>query len=97
MNGGYAMIDCGGLNLLGQSAVTIAGLYKKVGAAFNAGKPILACNCVYGEGVTCTPFSVMVINEAGTYICTASILQVRVASNDSVTITPLLNATKGGK
>lgn len=90
MNGGYSMVNCDGMNLLSQSAQTIKGLYKRVTRAVGTGKPVQAYNCVYGEGVPMTPINVFVIKEDNVYICTASILQVRVASNDSVTITSLL-------
>ena len=87
---GYIQIDCKGLNLLAQSSQTIDGLYSASAAAVDTGKPIIAVNCEYGEGVPMTPISVMAILEAGVYIFTASILQIRVASDDSVTIVPLI-------
>lgn len=89
-NGGYVMVDCKKVNLLAQSAQTITGLYDACNEAIKTGKPVLACNCEYGEGVPMTPISVMMIEEAGVIIATASILQVRVASNDAVTIESLL-------
>lgn len=90
MKGGYILIDCKGLNLLSQSAQTVTGLYARLSEAFKLGKPILACNCNYGEGVPMTPISVMVIDEGGTYIATSSILQILVSSDDSVVIRNLL-------
>jgi hypothetical protein len=87
---GYVVVDCTGINLLAESEVTVDGIYAKCKDAFDSGKPIFACNCVYGTGVPATPIQVMAILEAGTYILTSSILQVRVASDDGVTITSLL-------
>lgn len=87
---GYINIDCKGLNLLAQEAQTIDGLYAVCVEALATNKPINAVNCVYGEGVPMTPVPVMAINEDGTIIFTASILQVRVAADDSVTIVSLL-------
>jgi len=84
------MIDCGGLNLLASEPQTITGLYAKVKKAHELNKPIYAVNCVYGSGVKMSPIHIFTINESGTMIGTASILQVRVASNDSVTITNLI-------
>lgn len=99
MNGGYTMIDCKGMNLLAQSAQTISGLYAKSLKALATGKPVIVNNCVYGTGVQMTPIPVFAIIEAGTIIFTASILQIRIASNDSVTIVSLLptNETKTKK
>lgn len=90
MKGGYIMIDCEKLNLLAQSSQTISGLYAKCKKAIDANKPIYAHNCEYGEGVPLTPIHVFAINEAGTLILTASILQIRIASNDAVTIMNLI-------
>lgn len=90
MNGGYVMVDCGGLNMLAGAAQTIAGLYAKCAAAYASGKPILAYNVNYGTGVPTTPIPVFGIIEDDVYVMTASILQVRVTSADSVTITGLV-------
>ena len=67
------------------------GIYEKVKAAYETGKPMIASNCEYGEGVPMTPIPVMSIIEAGVYIMTASILQVRVDNEDGVTIVSLLD------
>lgn len=87
---GYIGVDCKGTNLLAQSAQTKEGLYADSIAAIESGKPIIAVNCEYGEGVPMTPIPVMAIIEANVCIFTASILQIRVAPNDSVTIVPLI-------
>ena len=92
MNGGYIMVDCTGINLLADSKVTVSGMYDKCKKAYESGKPIIAVNCEYGEGVPMTPISVMAIIEAGVYILTASILQIRVDSDNGVWIVPLINA-----
>lgn len=90
MNSGYIMIDCGGLNMLAESAQTITGLYARCTEAYATGKPIIAYNINYGAGVPTTPIPVFGIIEAGVYILTSSILQVRITSADSVTITSLV-------
>ena len=84
------MVDCGGANLLAQSPQTISGLYAKCKTAMESGKPVLAYNCQYGSGVPMSPIPVFGILEDGVYIFTASILQVRVANTDAVTIVSLL-------
>ena len=91
---GYVMVDCGGMNLLADSAQTIAGLYARCTEAYASGKQILAYNANYGENVPMTPIPVFGIIEAGVYILTASSLQIRVTSADSVTITSLLTGAK---
>ena len=88
---GYVVVDCTGINLLADSKVTVSGIYAKCKAAFDSGKPMFACNCEYGEGVPMTPVQVMAIIEAGVYVMTASILQIRVDSDDGVTIVSLLD------
>lgn len=84
-NGGYIMVDCGGVNLLGghSTAQTIANLYKNAKAAIESGKPIIANNCEYGEGVKMTPIPVFAIIESDVLILTASILQIRIAANST--------------
>lgn len=94
MANGYIMVDCKSLNLLADASQTINGLYESSIEAIMSGKPIIAVNCEYGEGVPMTPISVMAIIEAGVAILTASILQIRVANDDSVTIVPLIDTTK---
>lgn len=88
--GGYALIDCKGLNLLAESKQTISGLYAAVKTAYENDKMTIAVNCEYGEGVRMTPIPVFMILEAGVFILTASILQVRVDNEDGVTITNLI-------
>lgn len=90
-NSGYVMVDCKKANLLAQSAQTVDGIYASAKGAIDTGKPILACNCEYGEGVPLTPIPVFAIIEDGVLIFTASILQIRVTDEDSVTIVSLLN------
>ena len=87
---GYVMVDCQSMNLLSQESQTINGLYAKSIEAFYTGKPIIAVNCEYGEDVPMSPIAVMAIQEDGVIVFTASILQIRVASDDSVTIVPLI-------
>lgn len=91
MSNGYVVVDCTGIDLLADSKVTVTGIYEKVKAAYETGKPMIASNCEYGEGVPMTPIPVMSIIEAGVYIMTASILQVRVDNEDGVTIVSLLD------
>lgn len=97
MSNGYIMVDCQSTNLLAVESQTIPGLYARSIEAIDTGKPIIAVNCEYGEDVPMTPISVFAIIEAGIVIFTASILQIRVASDDTVTIVPLINSTKSTK
>ncbi len=91
INGGYVQVDCGGLNLLSESEQTISGIFARSKAAVESGKPVIACNCVYGTGVPMTPTPVFGIEEGGAYIFTASILQVVVEDDDGVTIRSLIS------
>lgn len=92
MNGGYQMIDCQGLNLLGGSTPqTKTGLYKKMQKALKDNKPVYAYNCIYGEGHPMTPIQVFAQQEdANTIVATSSILQIWIAKTDSVTIASLV-------
>lgn len=92
MNGGYQMIDCKNLNLLGGSTPQIkTGFYKKLQKALKDNKPVYAYNCIYGDGHPMTPIQVMCQQEdANTIVCTSSILQIWVTKTDSVTIASLV-------
>ena len=92
MNGGYQMIDCQGLNLLGGSTPqTKTGLYKKMQKALKDNKPVYAYNCIYGEGHPMTPIQIFAQQEdANTIVATSSILQIWIAKTDSVTIASLV-------
>lgn len=92
MNGGYFMVDCGGLNLLSESAQTITGIYNRVKTAIATGKPVFANNIVWGTGNPVTPVPVLCnfeSTDSTTIICTAATLQIVIASNDSITIVNL--------
>lgn len=91
MNGGYFMVDCGGLVITSQVEQTIAGIYDRCKAAIDSGKVVIATNCVYNSS-NATPFPVFAINEAGTLILTTSILQVRVTTGDKVNIVSLIES-----
>lgn len=91
---GYYMIDCDGLNLLSESTQTLPGLFAKCALAHKQNKPVYACNLGYGLGKNLTPVNVMVLNEdAQTYVCSASVLQIWVSDDDEVTIVNLAPAT----
>ena len=47
MNGGYAMVDCTGVDL--SDLGTVTGLYKKVSGALETDKPIVLYNIVNGD------------------------------------------------
>ena len=94
MANGYIMVDCKSLNLLADASQTINGLYESSIEAIMSGKPIIAVNCEYGADVPMSPIPVMAIIEAGVVIFTTSILQIKIADDDSVTIVPLIDTTK---
>lgn len=93
MVAGFQYIDCAGLNLLGGSTPqTKTGLYAKVKQAMNVNIPIIAHNCIYGEGHPMTPIFIFAQQEdAHTIIATESILQIVITDEDSVTIRSLVN------
>lgn len=90
--GGYQIIDCNGLNLLGGSTPqTKTGLYAKLKKALKDNVPIYAYNCIYGSGHPMSPIQVFAQQEdANTIVCTSSILQIWVTKTDSVTIASLV-------
>ena len=86
--GGYALVDCKGLDLTGgDTPQTISGLYNSLKAVLNSGKPIICYGCVWGTGVPMSPINTFGIQyDSTTVIMTASTLQVYVTNEDVVTI-----------
>lgn len=86
-NGGYVLIDCKGLDLLGgETPQTINGLHAATVAAMQTGKPMLAYNLKWGETLNITPVAVFAIDFGDYIIITASTLQVVVTTQDVVTV-----------
>lgn len=87
MKGGYAMLDCTGLDLIkGMTPQTITGIYNRVKTAYNANKPIYCFNAHWDDKGIVTPIQVMVIDFGEYFIATASTLQIVVGPNDSIVI-----------
>lgn len=49
MKGGYAMINCKGLELTETDPQSIDGVWEIAKKAMASGKPIIAYNCVYND------------------------------------------------
>ena len=92
MNGGYFMVDCTGLDLIkGSTPQSIPNLYARVKTAMASNKPIVAVNANW-DGLFCTPIHVFAIQiESDTVYCTASTLQIKVKSDDTVTIVNMVS------
>lgn len=92
MNGGYVMIDCKGLDLTkGSTEQTISGIYPRLQACMETGKPIFANNCVWGTDGGITPIAIMAIQFPGYVIATASTLQIVVTESNVITIRNLVS------
>lgn len=89
MQGGYCMIDCEGLVLTKSSNQTIDGIFERVKAAHDSGKPCWAYNCGYNSGKL-TPVPGMILFEGGQYCFTSSILQVWIKDTDVCKVVSLL-------
>ena len=86
MNGGYVMVDCSGIELTTETKQTITGIRSQVENAYKSNKPVFAYNLEW-VGVLATPIQTMItFLSNGTYVCTASTLQLIVDEDDGVTI-----------
>lgn len=87
MNGGYVLVDCTGLDLTADAEQTITGIWNKAVTALKANKPIIAHNCVYGEGNKVSPVTCF-----GWYISSSEIvvvgatLHIHIKTGDKVTV-----------
>lgn len=91
MNGGYVLLDCGGLELTSVSKVTVTGIVDRVKEAVATKKPIVACNLKYSTKA-CNPVSVLVCQDATTatsYDVIVSLLKVVVDKDNGCTISSL--------
>lgn len=86
---GYIVVDCTGINLLAGEKQTVTGIFAKSAEAIASGKPVIAANLQYGEGVPMTPVNVFAIYEGGKYCFSASILQIWIDSEDGVEVVNL--------
>lgn len=84
MNGGYVLIDLGGLNLSSESEQTIDGLYARLDEVKGKGKFAIAENTV---GASPIP-AIITVGESDTIILTAPGYVITVAEDDGVTVTP---------
>ena len=86
--GGYALVDCTGVELTSESKQTVAGIYNKIKKAYASNKPVYACNLTFSDKRV-TPVNIFINPLPGsdtTLVGTASTLQLRVDNADGVTI-----------
>lgn len=87
MRGGYFLVNCKGLDLTGgDTPQTIAGIWNKAEIAVNSGKPIVACNCKYGDAdvspVTC--FGWYIAEDE--IVIVGATLHIHIKDDDTLTV-----------
>lgn len=87
---GYIIIECTGIDMLSEESQSLTGLYERVQEAIKSGKPIYATGLTWGEQGTISPIEIFTVQFDGYVVCTASTIQIIVASDDSVTINNLI-------
>lgn len=93
MNGGYFLVDCSGIELTTETKQTITGIRAKVEKAYNADKPVYACNLTFGS-LKATPIQVMLTVVGDDIVGTASTLQLYIDKADGVTIVNMAPANR---
>ncbi len=86
MNGGYIMIDWGGVELTSETAQTIAGIYSATKAALETGKMVVVTNCK-DSGTALSPFPAIIKAGAEALVCTIPNYQITITNSNSVTVT----------
>lgn len=61
MNYGYATIDATSLDLSDATSQTVAGLWSRIKAAFDTGKPLIMVGAIYGTGKPISPMYVSAV------------------------------------
>lgn len=89
-NGGYALIDLSGTDLLAGSKVTITDIYKSLTTAKNSNKPVIACNVVNGSSNPVTPTPVSITMNSDDIEVTLGVNKITVDENDGVVVSSLV-------
>lgn len=99
MRGGYAMVNCDGLNPISTvESQTIAGLYAKLHTAVRSGKPVVLNNLYFGDYVGAPIYAMVIDHESNGITCSFGKYEMTVTSADAVTVVDVTVTTdKGGK
>lgn len=89
MNGGYAILSCGGLDITDDKKQTIDGLYSAIGTARATGKPVYAYDL---KGVS--PVNVYITDGASdALVLTFATVIITVDTTDGATVTRAISAS----
>ena len=83
-NGGYAMVDCSGLNL--GNPGTVAGLYAKAKAAIETNKPVVLSGIVNGEQAFTPIVAFGGVESASSVFLSFFPVTIHISSSDVVSI-----------
>lgn len=83
MNGGYVLIDLGGLDLSVSTKQTIPGLHARIVTASETNKFAIADNVIGGS-----PLPAIITASGGNIILTAPGYVISVGADDGATVTP---------
>ncbi len=91
MEGGYAMVNCAGLDLqLFETRAQLAGLRGKVAQAVSTGKPVVLYNYTNGTNPVTSPFFVQVTafgtNKRGFILYTCADMIIYLYEDDTVQV-----------
>ena len=94
LKSGYALVDCMGIDMTSAESQTKTGLYKKLKAALDSGKPLIGDGLIWGSNNN-TPLSPVHFFaqqwNAHLIVCTSSIYSINVTDEDAVTVVSLLS------
>lgn len=93
LKGGYAMINCKGLELTETDPQEIDGVWEIAKKALESGKPIIAHNCVYNDApvspVTCFSWAI----SATEIVIVGATLHIHVKSDNTATVLDVVPTT----
>lgn len=90
MNGGYAMIDCAGIDLAESSEQTKDGLYAKILRAMSLNKPLILNNLVNGEAAS-TPATARAEMSDSSIVIYFEATTITITSADKATVASLIS------
>lgn len=92
LKGGYAMIDCKGLELTETDPQEIEGVWEIAKKALESGKPIIAYNCVYNNAPVSPVESFGWAISATEIVIVGATLHIHVKSDNTATVLDVVSA-----
>lgn len=87
MNGGYILVDCKGLNLMGgETPQKIEGIWDTASAALKSDKPIVVHNCVLDDNSAVSAIPCFGYLDADEIVIVGAMYEIHITDDDTCTV-----------